>query len=118
MSQTRRDLNRVEVIGVIAREPVLRLVPPGSTLFVAFQITIRGAWPDHTGAAVLLDVEHECFAQGEVAEAMLWASANDRVWLVGALDLLIDDFEPISHAPTFRQAVRIHRMTRLSKEEA
>ena len=112
------DLNTVELMGTIAREPVLMLIPPGATCYVVFQIKVRCEWPDFTGTAVLLDVEHECFAQGEAAEAMIWASAEDRVWLVGALDLIVDDYEPVTHAPTYRQGVRIHRMTLLQKENA
>ncbi|MEX5283365.1 MAG: single-stranded DNA-binding protein [Nitrospiraceae bacterium] len=111
------DTNQVSLTGRIHGEPVVRIIPPGCTIYVHFELSVRGEWPDHTGSAVLLEYRHVCFAQGPAAEAILWASNGDHVGLIGSLDMIVGDYEPAGTAPIYKPAIRIHTMRPLNEEE-
>lgn len=117
--QNQIDTNRVELSGRIAGDPTMRLIPPGCTFYIVFELVSRGEWPDHTGCAVLLEYRHHCFAQGTQAEAITWARNGDAVQLVGALDLVLDDYEPTQMmGPVYKPAVRVHQMKLIEEGEA
>lgn len=106
------DTNRVELTGRIATEPTIRIIPPGSTLSISFEVASYGEWPDHTGQATLIEYRHFCFAQGDAAEAILWATHGDDVALIGAIDMVVDGYEQDGRTPIYRPAVRVHAMQR------
>lgn len=111
------DTNRVELSGRIATEPIMRIVPPGSTFYMLFGLTSRGEWPDHTGTAVLLEYRHLCFAQGSAAESIAWASEGDSVLLVGAIDLILDDYAGPEQVPCYKPAIRVQQMQLIEEGE-
>lgn len=110
------DTNRVELSGRIATEPLMRIVPPGTTFYVYFELASRGEWPDHTGTRVLLEYRHTCFAQGPSAEAITWARQGDIVRLVGAIDLILDDYRGPEMIPSYKPAIRVQSMQLLRGE--
>lgn len=110
--QKQADVNLVTLTGRIDGEPVMRVVPPGSTLYIHFELACRGEWPDHTGNATLLEYRHLCFAYAEAAEAIMWASAGDCVGLIGSIDMVISEYEDDGRTPIYKPAIRIHTMRR------
>ena len=112
------DTNRVELSGRIATEPIMRIVPPGTTFYVLFELRSCGEWPDHTGTCVLLEYRHLCFAQGSSAEAIAWASEGDSVQLVGAIDLILDDYTGPEMVPSYKPAIRVHQMQLIEEGES
>lgn len=113
------DTNAVELTGIVVPDPVLRLVPPGATFYVAFELCLCGEWPDYTGTAVLLEYKFHCFAQGPLAEAITWVAAGDRVHLRGHLDLMLYDYEPTTMmAPIYKPAIRVREMRLIEEGES
>lgn len=100
------DINRVELTGQVAATPDFRVVPPGD-LYVSFELTLRGEWPDYTGQTVLLEYRIPCFAQGQFAERLLWVRSGQRVRVLGGIDLVAGEWDERRMAMPYHTAVRV-----------
>lgn len=111
------DTNQVSLTGKIDGEPTMRIVPPGCTIYISFELVSRGEWPDPTGSCALVEYRHHCFAQGPAAEAIMWARAGHYVGILGSLDMIVADYEPPRMKPIYKPAIRVHTMRLLEEEE-
>lgn len=112
---TGADTNRVTLTGRVHRQPELRLIPPGTTLYLLVPLLVRGVWPDHTGQCAPIDYEITCFAQGPAAEKYSWLTAGDQIQVYGAIDFIVGEWNAGTGQVACVQSIRVSDVTLLQK---